>query len=449
MTDANWWYVKQGQRHGPVSEGDLEARLIAGEISRSTRVWRKGMAGWTRIADLEALQDLLKELPPPVHEDDTYLEVDLPFESGEGQAHTTTIRDKVYAHKPRSFEGDEAFNDAGPWSRFFARWIDYMLYGVLFNILIEFISSNLAQSFALLDPIYIVFISWPSLFLFGLLIEVPIMAAFGSTLGKWIFGIKVRRADGSELAMKEILRRNMSLWLHGLCLGIPIANLFCLVASYRRVKAGAQCRWDEEHGHEVRQKTIGKLRMSVGILIPTLPVLLLFLSSAVMVNLGSELNPTFEEANATLTKKPPRTWTNPITGRLARLQNGWEAAPEPVKGSPNTYWFENPASDSVVLIGREEFFAGDIVDYVEALEANASFGVLQDEKVEIGAEGMRSYLLTYRLNEAGKTYRVDVDVRSTAPTVYWRTVVISPPGDAEARADARSVAETLETTIPQ
>jgi len=450
MADTDWWYAKQGMRHGPFSEGELEKRLVSGEISPGTRVWRKGMAGWTRMDDIAALLEVLKQSPPPFDEEhEAYPEVDLPHDSEEGQTHPTTIRNKVYSRNSNAVNNEpHSFHAAGAWSRFFARWIDYILYGALFNIIIEFISPDIAQSFALLDPIYIVFISWPSLSLFGLLMEVPIMAAFGNTIGKWIFGITVRRADGSELAVKEIVRRNMSLWLHGLCLGIPIANLFCLVASYRKVKAGYQCRWDETGRYEVWQKPIGTLRKSVGILIPIFPLILVFLSGAIS-SLGTDINDIFQEASYELDQASTRIWTNPLTENTARLHNGWRAAPEPVEGSPNTYWFENAAFDSIVLIGREEFFGGDIVDYVEALDANASFGVLEDEKVEIGAEGMRSYLLTYRLNEAGKTYRIDVKVWPTGPANYWRSVVISPLSDAKARAEARTMAETLETTVPQ
>ncbi|WP_210432208.1 hypothetical protein, partial [Iodidimonas gelatinilytica] len=67
----------------------------------------------------------------------------------------------------------------------------------------------------------------------------------------------------------------------------------------------------------------------------------------------------------------------------------------------------------------------------------------------VGGNGMRAFFLTYRLSEAGATYRVEVKIWPTGPAAYWRSVVISPLGDPEARVDARTMAETLEATASQ
>ncbi len=41
-----WYYVKDGERQGPVSEADLRQLLQTGEIKNDTLIWHEGMADW-------------------------------------------------------------------------------------------------------------------------------------------------------------------------------------------------------------------------------------------------------------------------------------------------------------------------------------------------------------------------------------------------------------------
>ena len=68
MTEGNWWYLRDGKRHGPLPIADLRERLFAGEIGPDAKVWRKGMDDWARLADVAALRDMLEECPPDVPE---------------------------------------------------------------------------------------------------------------------------------------------------------------------------------------------------------------------------------------------------------------------------------------------------------------------------------------------------------------------------------------------
>lgn len=42
-----WFYEKNGEQHGPITELDLKGMYGSGELTRSNLVWREGMADWT------------------------------------------------------------------------------------------------------------------------------------------------------------------------------------------------------------------------------------------------------------------------------------------------------------------------------------------------------------------------------------------------------------------
>ncbi len=53
-----WYYSKNGTQLGPVEEGEIRAKLAAGEISPTDLVWRDGMPDWlvaTRVAEFATL----------------------------------------------------------------------------------------------------------------------------------------------------------------------------------------------------------------------------------------------------------------------------------------------------------------------------------------------------------------------------------------------------------
>lgn len=58
---SSWFYVKDGQRIGPMGREELDARAAEGALDGDTLVWRAGMPAWARAAELPELG-----LPPPV-----------------------------------------------------------------------------------------------------------------------------------------------------------------------------------------------------------------------------------------------------------------------------------------------------------------------------------------------------------------------------------------------
>lgn len=261
MTDGEWWYDKDGKRYGPYSVADMERHLISKEISIDTMLWCEGMKGWTRMAAVAALQDLLTDTP----------------RSRDGNDRTPTV--DVSGRDPFSFIPAPAVldNPAGRWSRFLARQIDLCVFGAvawfvldaivpssLYGMILTWIISESPMALMIVTTLQVL-VESVLITSMALLLEAPVMAITGGTIGKWIFGITVRRLDGRKLSMAELFRRNRVLWGHGLGSGIPVVNLYFWMISYNRAGEGKRSRWDEIPMHTVQQKPIGFLRWAVGL----------------------------------------------------------------------------------------------------------------------------------------------------------------------------------------
>ncbi len=61
---SGWWYMANEERHGPVSDQELQHLLINGTLGPSSLVWKKGMESWQDIGQVQALALLLASLPP-------------------------------------------------------------------------------------------------------------------------------------------------------------------------------------------------------------------------------------------------------------------------------------------------------------------------------------------------------------------------------------------------
>ncbi|HVS68245.1 MAG TPA: SPFH domain-containing protein [Mycobacteriales bacterium] len=63
---AGYFLGVNGQQVGPITVGDLPARIASGELTRDTLVWREGMAAWTRAGDVPEVNAVFGAAPPPL-----------------------------------------------------------------------------------------------------------------------------------------------------------------------------------------------------------------------------------------------------------------------------------------------------------------------------------------------------------------------------------------------
>ncbi|MEZ5692078.1 MAG: RDD family protein [Rickettsiales bacterium] len=136
-----------------------------------------------------------------------------------------------------------------PWRRFWARWVDYSIWGFfLFSALVFFILNS-----GLVFPEYLdnrVFLSI-SIVTTWVIIEPFFIALWGSTPGKWMLGVKVLRIEGNKLSLSESVLRSIQVWLKGLAIGFPLFNLFAMARARTKLVNEGSTSWDTPKGNQV------------------------------------------------------------------------------------------------------------------------------------------------------------------------------------------------------
>jgi hypothetical protein len=61
-----WHYQKDNQPTGPIDFSEVEALIHKSQITRSTKVWREGMADWQPAIETELQSVFSQNMPPPV-----------------------------------------------------------------------------------------------------------------------------------------------------------------------------------------------------------------------------------------------------------------------------------------------------------------------------------------------------------------------------------------------
>lgn len=133
-----------------------------------------------------------------------------------------------------------------PWRRYAARWLDLLIYGLLWNAVARCIFRlNLGSGiyanwlFTLLDTAVGV--------LLMLLIEPVLLHFWGTTPGKWLFGMEIRTPNGEKLAIRTGFYRTWQVFTGGMGWDIPIWSWYRLYKSYQASTAG-ELPWDIDNG---------------------------------------------------------------------------------------------------------------------------------------------------------------------------------------------------------
>ncbi|MGI9304879.1 MAG: SPFH domain-containing protein [Gammaproteobacteria bacterium] len=61
-----YFVAVEGRQTGPFGVDEIKQKAIAGEITRETLVWRRGMSNWAAAAKVQQLAEVLDGIPPPV-----------------------------------------------------------------------------------------------------------------------------------------------------------------------------------------------------------------------------------------------------------------------------------------------------------------------------------------------------------------------------------------------
>lgn len=129
----------------------------------------------------------------------------------------------------------EVTQQAHPWMRYFARGVDsiinFYVAAIVIGIFLIFISEDLFNAFYEMNDILFIIICS----VVGLSIESAVISIFGTTIGKWVFSIKVIDIKGKKLKPNISLKRNFLMYYKGLGLGIPIISLITMLFSFNQL----------------------------------------------------------------------------------------------------------------------------------------------------------------------------------------------------------------------
>ena len=137
-----------------------------------------------------------------------------------------------------------------PWRRYLARALDHSLCVLLLKAILVF-TLRFAFGDGVLERVVQDYLAWGIQFL----LEPLLLATWGTTPGKWIFGLKVRNAHGGKLTLGEAAARLAVLFRHGEGWGIPIYQLYRNYKSYRACSDGEVLPWDEGRSYAIRDES--------------------------------------------------------------------------------------------------------------------------------------------------------------------------------------------------
>ena len=151
------------------------------------------------------------------------------------------------------------------WRRFFARSFDmhletlFLIYfiGPIFGkyslyIKLGQLLKQLSNYIFVLLPFYLILNSF-------------ICSYFGTSLGKYLFGINVNKVG--KISLKDWLIRSFRLWRSGFAFGIPILSLWTLNREQKLVSKNEQTTYDKLSGICVTANKLSKFQIARAIIL--------------------------------------------------------------------------------------------------------------------------------------------------------------------------------------
>ena len=130
-----------------------------------------------------------------------------------------------------------------PWRRYFARDFDFALYGILWSLVSQWgLRLKLGGSYVMLNVLSIMIGA-----LLMVVIEPFLLHFWGTTPGKWLFGMEIRTLGGEKLAIRTGFYRTWQVFTEGMGWDLPIWCWYRLWKSYQASTAG-DLPWDIDNG---------------------------------------------------------------------------------------------------------------------------------------------------------------------------------------------------------
>lgn len=441
--DEGWWYAHGDDRQGPLSAEQIRHRLHAGTIDAQTLVWRPGRLAWKplhQVAELvpgmrlePVLLDPASAAPvrtaPPLPEPDLPAAPPDPAVPAGGEPWLAA--GAIEAPAPRAAAAAHAA--AGPWRRLFARCFDVWTMAVPAGMFLGAVGGHLWPAFGL-------WMQSPSaapllgviLVPLALVFEAVVFGLFGSTPGKFLFGVRVTLQDGGRPTFIQYLGRMARMYLSGLGLGIPFVTLITMGLQYANLNKGRAASYDHER-FLVHERGAGMLRTGLA----TLAFAGLVAGLAYIHQ---------QEAERNLRYFAGFEWTNPATRMRADIPRGWQYRQE-LNGSGDV--IHTFFSDTVVAVfaseGGVERMRLD--EYMRLWAMAMRQAMTFDGHARIVYVKGRSSLQMKGTMAADTSRQVNATLLKSNGQV-WRIVTVGPSGRDPDTAATAALREVLFQTVP-
>lgn len=135
---------------------------------------------------------------------------------------------------------EREYRQPHPWRRYFARVMDHaLLAAVLWFFIVVVLRIRPAGQ---IGQQFLGYMCW-----FGMMpLEAACLHRWGTTPGKRIMGIRVEAAEGGRLSYSDAIVRAWKVFRHGMFLGIPLVNLYCMYRGYQDHNKNWNTMWDED-----------------------------------------------------------------------------------------------------------------------------------------------------------------------------------------------------------
>ncbi|GLQ95805.1 RDD family protein [Dyella mobilis] len=280
------WYVElDGAANGPHERAAVVQLHQLGRIDSHTLVWRAGFPDWMgyAAAGLDIPHDP-PPLPPPSERDeqDAMRRV---IARRNGSRRHAEAADGLPENAPKLEVEDDGWqwSAPAPWRRYFARVLDIFLLGTFTWMVFTIISAATNQAlFATLfrrgGLMGVPYLSNVVLMASLIPVQALLLGTSGTTVGKWIFGVRITRRDGSAIGIRAALGREVGVFCLGMLGGIPLLAFVPICISYRVLTRTGSTSWDRGKDWVVTQREPGDTQTTMF----TLGILILVIGGGVL-----------------------------------------------------------------------------------------------------------------------------------------------------------------------
>ena len=227
------WLIQKGKKTGPFQDYEVRNRITDGQLDADQYAWHEGLPSWVKLGEIELFRSDLEKLQGQAS-------VPPEFEVPPSSVEQSPV---VLTHEKRHLA-----------RRFWARWLDLMLYATVWWLLIYLVGRDIGAAMRSDLMKILIFIPWFA-------IEAWLLHRFGTTPGKWLMGIRVVNEDESELTLKASIWRSIRVLIVGIGFGWGFLSLLCQTMSWFTTRKIGKPVWDYMGKHKIVVTPLGAFRI--------------------------------------------------------------------------------------------------------------------------------------------------------------------------------------------